>query len=116
MYGFIGSHLKSAFLDKKSLPEMSEAEYKRSIMSALDGSTHFVVILSNLEYLNSKWVGVEMSTFHTEMIEGRKEKANFIFVVTDNLFYNSIMNLTVVYSINNCLKIGSSTRNKNCYI
>lgn len=86
MYGYLSSHLKSAFLDKKSLPEMSEAEYKRSIMSALDGSTHFVVILSNLEYLNSKWVGVEMSTFHTEMIEGRKEKANFIFVVTDNVF------------------------------
>ena len=35
-------------------------------MNAIDYSKHFVVELSNLEYLKSHWVTLEMKTFHHE--------------------------------------------------
>ncbi len=54
-------------------------------MNAIEHSKHFIVIISDLEYLNSYWVEPEMKTFRHEMAEGRKN-ANFIIVVTDDVF------------------------------
>ncbi|MCL2115189.1 MAG: toll/interleukin-1 receptor domain-containing protein [Methanobrevibacter sp.] len=64
---------------------MGEAEYRKAIMQALDMSDHFIVVISDLEYLSSKWIEEEMSTFHSEMKEGRKENSNFLFVVTEEV-------------------------------
>jgi len=90
MYHFLKRNMKEAFFDKYSLPEMSQAQYRKAIMEALDGSKHFVVIFSDLAYLKSDWVQLEMEIFQSEMDEGRKENANFIMVVTDGV-YNEIM-------------------------
>ena len=89
MYDFLKENLKEAFLDKYTLPEMSEAKYKKSITEALEGSKHFVVLISNLEYLESKWVSLDMELFLTEKDEGRKT-GNFLIVVTDDV-YDQIM-------------------------
>ena len=90
MYHFLKRNMKEAFFDKYSLPEMSKAQYRNAIMEALDGSRHFVVVFSDLSYLESDWVKLEMEIFQSEMDEGRKENANFLMVVTDGV-YNKIM-------------------------
>ena len=78
--------MKEVFFDKISLPEMSEAEYEDAIMNALDNSKHFIVVLSDLKYLESKWVTLEMKTFKSEINEGRKTDSNFIIVVTNDVY------------------------------
>lgn len=90
MYYFMKKNMKEVFFDKYSLPEMSEAQYRKAIMQALDGSKHFVVVFSDLAYLESDWVKLEMEVFQSEMDEGRKPGANFILVATDEV-YDKIM-------------------------
>ncbi len=86
MYLYLKRNMKEAFYDKESLPEMSESQYRKSIMRALDGSTHFVLILSDLSYIESYWVSLEMEIFQAEIDEGRKLNSNFIMIVTNEVF------------------------------
>ncbi len=86
MYSYLKKNMKEAFYDKETLPEMSEAQYRKSIMRALDGSSHFVLIMSDLSYLKSYWVSLEMEIFQSEIDEGRKPNANFLMVVTNKVF------------------------------
>ena len=90
IYHYMKKNMKEAFFDKYSLPEMSDAQYRKAIMQALDGSAHFVVVFSDLAYLESDWVKLEMEVFQSEMDEGRKPGANFILVATDEV-YDKIM-------------------------
>ena len=90
MYDFLKSRMKEPFFDHYSLPEMSESKYRKAIMQALDGSKHFVVVLSQLSYLESYWVGLEMEIFQSEIDEGRKPNSNFLIVVTKSV-YDEIM-------------------------
>lgn len=86
LYQYFKRNMKEVFFDKISLPEMSEAEYEDAIMNALDNSKHFIVVLSDLKYLESKWVTLEMKTFKSEINEGRKTDSNFIIVVTNDVY------------------------------
>lgn len=86
IYRYCHKHMKEPFWSKKSLPELSKSEYEDAIYAALRNSKHFVIVLSNLEYLNTNWIKTEMSTFHRAITEGRKEGANFVFVVTDDVY------------------------------
>ena len=94
VYGFLKSHLKEVFFDKISLPEISKSEYRKAIMTALDHSKHFIVIVTSIEVLqetdSSDWVQREMETFHTEIFEGRKKDSNFIILATDEV-YDQVM-------------------------
>lgn len=90
IYRYCHKHMKEPFWSKKSLPELSKSEYEDAIYTALRSSKHFVVVLSKLEYLNANWIKTEMSTFHRAITEGRKNDANFVFVVTDDV-YKAIM-------------------------
>lgn len=93
IYQFCHQHMKVPFWSKRSLPELSKSEYAQAIYQALDRSSHFVVVLSKLEYLYTDWISQEMAIFHREITEGRKpENANFIFVATDNLYQTIIGN------------------------
>jgi len=85
VYKHLKSRVKEVFLDAEVLPRLGQAEYRQAIMRALDHSDHFVVILSDLVYLDSDWVSEEMSTFRAEISEGRKKNANFLFIVTQNV-------------------------------
>ena len=78
--------MKEPFWSKKSLPELSKSDYEDAIYAALRNSKHFVVVASDVRYFNSNWVKTEMATFHRAITEGRKEGANFVFVVTDELY------------------------------
>ncbi len=90
LYFFMKRNMKEAFFDKESLPEMSESQYRKAIMQALDGSKHFVVVFSNLDYLESYWVNLEMEIFQSEIDEGRKKGSNFLMIVTNSV-YEQIM-------------------------
>ena len=94
VYGFLKSHLKEVFFDKISLPEISKSEYRKAIMTALDNSKHFIVIVTSIETLqdadSSDWVQREMEAFHTEIFEGRKKDSNFIILATDEV-YNQVV-------------------------
>ena len=87
VYQLCQRHLKVPFWSKRTLPELSKSEYEKAIYQALDNSTHFVVVLSDLRYLEADWIIEEMRIFHREKSEGRKAPhSNFIFVVTDSLY------------------------------
>ena len=90
VYHFLKTNLINPFYDKITLPELSKSEYEDAIMNAIDHSRHFAVILSDLKYLESHWVDLEMKTFRHEMVEGRKENANFLIIVTDAVYQQII--------------------------
>lgn len=90
LYFFMKRNMKEAFYDKESLPQMSDSEYRDSIMHALDSASHFVVIFSDLSYLESYWVKLEMKIFQSEIDEGRKPHSNFLMIVTNEV-YDQIM-------------------------
>lgn len=84
VYKFLKGNMIEAFFDKECLQELGKSEYEDAILGALNNSKHFVIILSNLEYLNSGWVKEEIDTFAQELREGRKE-GNLLFLVTSNV-------------------------------
>lgn len=84
VYKFLKGNMINPFFDKECLPELGKSEYEEAILGALNNSKHFVIILSNLEYLNSGWVKEEIDTFAQELREGRKD-GNLVFVVTSNV-------------------------------
>mgnify|MGYP004640922321 CR=1 FL=1 len=86
VFHHLQQHLLYPFLDKESLPEIGKSEYESAIMHSLENSKHFIVVLSNLEHLQSHWVELEMRTFHHEMADGRKLNSNFLILATDNVY------------------------------
>ena len=49
-----------------------------------------MVVFSDVEYLKSDWVSLEMEVFQAEQDEGRKPDSNFLMIVTENV-YDEIM-------------------------
>ena len=90
VYHYLKSKLLNVFFDKITLPELSESDYHEAIMTAMDHSQHFLVVITDLSQLESRWIKLEMKTFQHEMVEGRKPDANFIILVTDRV-YEQIM-------------------------
>jgi len=86
VYDFLKMNLVEGFWSKVSLPELSRADYGEAIDQALDNSRHMVVVLSDLRYLESKWVKYEVKTFADEIREGRKEGANLLILATDQVY------------------------------
>ena len=84
VYKFLKGNMLNVFFDKECLPDLGQAEYHEAIMNALDNSTHFIIVLSSLEYIKTGWVKEEMETFASEVREGRKQ-GNFLFLVTDEI-------------------------------
>lgn len=96
VYEYCNKHMKQPFWSKKSLPRLSKSEYSKAIDDALENSKHFVVVLSDLNYLNAEWISYEMDVFHNEKKEGRKDKSsNFVILVTDDI-YDEIKKKTVL--------------------
>ena len=99
VHAFLKQNLVNAFYDKVTLPKLGKSEYYDAIMESLDHSENFVVILSNLQYIYSDWVKLEMNTFHTEMSEGRKPDANFIIIATPEVYDEIISSNKMVLPI-----------------
>ncbi|MBE6642006.1 MAG: toll/interleukin-1 receptor domain-containing protein [Ruminococcaceae bacterium] len=86
VYDYCQQNLKVPFWSKKTLPQLSKSEYEDAIYDAIRKSKHFVVVLSKLDYLSANWIKREMSAFDRAITEGRKQDANFVFVVTDDVY------------------------------
>ena len=86
IYHLCRRHMKVPFWSKRSLPELSKSEYEDAIYDALRKSKHFVVVLSNLKYLNAGWIMREMKAFDRAITEGRKPGGNFVIVATDKVY------------------------------
>ena len=90
IYEYCHKRIKQPFWSKKSLPRLSKSEYSKAIDMALENSKHFIVVLSDLKYLNAEWIKYEMDVFNNEIKEGRKKGSNFVIVATDDV-YNTII-------------------------
>lgn len=77
VYHFINANLLLPFLDKVTLPQIADSEYENAIMSALENAAHFVVIITDLQQLESRWIKLEMNTFHHEIAEGKMQQILF---------------------------------------
>lgn len=86
IYNYCQQHLKVPFWSKRTLPQLSKSEYEDAIYDAIRKSKHFVVVLSNLQFLSANWIKREMAAFDRAITEGRKKEANFVFVVTDEVY------------------------------
>ena len=84
VYKFLKGNMINPFIDKECLPELGKSEYQEAIMEALNNSKHFVIVISNLDYIKQGWVKEELDTFAQELREGRKT-GNLLFLVTSNI-------------------------------
>ena len=57
--------------NQQQVPSFEVSRWFASVLDRIDN-------LQNLNYLQSHWVSLEMKTFRHEIVEGRKENANFI--------------------------------------
>lgn len=84
VYEFLLSHNISAFLACTVLQQIGEAEYARAIDAALDSSEHIIVVASKLEYLTSKWVQYEWSTFSDDKNSGYRQ-GNILTILSPDI-------------------------------
>ena len=68
----------STFFSNVTLMEFGEAAYKDAIEKALDEASVLVVIANNADYLTSRWIKYEWSSFHEEILSGDKETGAII--------------------------------------
>ena len=72
VYSYLLNKGFRVFLSSKELRRLAKADYIDAISSALDTSNHLIVVSTKKEYVNSKWVKFEWSTFLNELLSGRK--------------------------------------------
>ncbi len=66
------------FFSNVSLMSLGEATYKKSINDALDDADIMVVLASKAEYLTSKWIEYEWSSFHNDILSDEECKYRHI--------------------------------------
>lgn len=64
-----------SFYSNTRLFEFGEAAYKEAIENALDQAKVLIVIATNVEYLQTRWVTYERESFHEDILSGRKKNA-----------------------------------------
>ena len=72
VYSFLNVNGFRVFLSSKELRRMAQADYMDAISVVLDTAYSMIVISTKKEYLKSKWVKFEWSTFLNEILSGRK--------------------------------------------
>ena len=72
VYEFLTEQGYNAFFAQTSISEAGDTVYKKTIDSALDNATHFVLVTSDVAHLESKWVDYEINMFQNEKLSGRK--------------------------------------------
>lgn len=68
----------STFYSNISLVKLGESLYKRSIDAALDTTQILIVISTQVEYIESRWIKYEWESFHTDILNGMKKDAEII--------------------------------------
>lgn len=84
VYDFLTKEGLHVFLACRELGRIGEAEYADAIDTALDSTTHMIVVASSISNLSSKWVHYEWSTFRSDKNSGYKN-GNLVTILTDNV-------------------------------
>lgn len=84
VYEFLESLGLRVFYSEISLPRMAKSNFREQIDAAVDGATHFVLVASSVENVESDWVKAEWGMFISEKRAGRKA-GNIVTVRLDDL-------------------------------
>lgn len=71
------------FYSNVTLLQLGESVYKRSIDGALDTAKVLIVIGTRLEYIESRWIGYEWQSFHSDLLDGVKPDGEIITYTRD---------------------------------
>ncbi len=72
VYEFLTEQGYNVFFAETSISEAGDTVYKKTIDAALDSASHFVLVISDVAHLDSKWVDYEINMFQNEKLSGRK--------------------------------------------
>lgn len=73
IYNFLIANGLSVFLACRELKRIGEDEYALAIDNALDETEHMIVVTSSAQYVRTKWVRYEWSTFENDKKSGYRE-------------------------------------------
>lgn len=73
------------FFSNVTLMEFGESAYKDAIEKALDEAVVLVLLASDKEYLNSRWIKYEWSSFHEEILSGDKENGIIVPYISSSI-------------------------------
>ena len=85
LYDALTSQRISAFYSNVTLIEQGNSNFKETIENALDDSSILIVIGSSPEYINSKWVKYEWSSFHEAILSDAKPKGIIIPYLSERI-------------------------------
>lgn len=68
----------SVFYSNITLLKLGESVYKRSIDKALDTAKILILIGTDLDYIESRWIKYEWESFHTDILNGLKKDGEII--------------------------------------
>ena len=84
LYDYLVKCGLAVFEADETLPQLGNADYRKTIDDALDRCQHMVVVGSSVANIVSDWVEAEWGSFINEKRSGRK-KGNILTVITANL-------------------------------
>lgn len=73
VYNFLTHRGLHVFIASEELKKIGEAQYADAIDEVLDNSIHMIVVASSLDYIKSKWVKYEWSTFSNDLKSGYRD-------------------------------------------
>lgn len=79
----------SAFYSNITLLKLGESVYKRSIDKALDTAKILILIGTEMDYIESRWIKYEWESFHTDILNGVKSDGEII-TYTKNINAHSL--------------------------
>ena len=87
LYDGLCHHLPGSpvFLSSQTLPQQGESNYRQAIERALGHAHCLVVLLLEMEDLQSGWINYEWTTFDTEIIARRKRGKIFVLMDAERL-------------------------------
>lgn len=89
VYDFLRSKGLSVFIASEELKKIGEAHFSYAIDDVLDHSIHMVVVASSVEYIKSKWVKYEWSTFSNDLKSGYRS-GNLITILSTSIELKSL--------------------------
>ncbi len=76
------------FFSNVTLKEFGESAYKDAIEKALDEATILIIIATKIDYINSRWIKYEWSSFHEDLLAGDKKDGIIIPLLSASIARN----------------------------
>ena len=76
------------FFSNVTLKEFGESAYKDAIEKALDEATILIIIATKVDYINSRWIKYEWSSFHEDILANDKKDGIIIPLLSSSIARN----------------------------